>query len=115
MSTEVAGAMRSGEVVAKRTKSMSSGPTPASAIALRPAMVPKERAVPPMRRSRMPVRSEIHSSLVSRVSDSSSFVTMRSGRPIPQPLKRTPMMSAPYWLGNPTSLGPSLHATMARR
>ena len=87
----VAGAIRSGDVVARMMKSMSAGVRPASAIALRAASAPRERVVPPMRRSRIPVRSEIHSSDVSRVSESSSFVTTRSGRPIPQPVKRTPM------------------------
>ena len=63
----VAGAMRSGVVVASTKKSMSDGSTKASSIARFPASTPKDLAEPPMWRSRIPVRSVIHSSEVSRV------------------------------------------------
>ena len=93
-----AGISRSGVVVARTRKSMSPTRSPASSIALRPAMTPRETAEPPMRRSRMPVRSAIHSSEVSSVRESSSFVTMRSGRAMPQPLKRTPIGQLLRWI-----------------
>ena len=87
----VAGAMRSGVVVARMSTSMSLGLTPASFIASVPARTASSRVELPIRRSRIPVRSLIHSSEVSRVLERSSLVTMFSGRPIPQPVKRTPI------------------------
>ena len=89
----VAGAIRSGVVVASTRKSMSEGSTKASSMARFPATTPRDFAEPPMRRSRIPVRSVIHSSVVSRVLESSSLVTIRSGTAMPHPLKRTPMVS----------------------
>jgi hypothetical protein len=44
--------------------------------------------VPPTRRSRIPVRSTIHASVVSRVASRSAFVTTFSGRAAPQPVRR---------------------------
>ena len=93
-----AGHSRSGVVVARTKKSMSPTSSPASAMAFRPAMTPSETAEPPIRRSRMPVRSVIHSSEVSSVRESSSLVTMRSGRAMPQPLKRTPIGQLLRWI-----------------
>ena len=46
--------------------------------------------VPPIRRSRMPVRSRIQASLVSMVTDRSSLVTTLSGTEIPQPVTMPP-------------------------
>ena len=44
-----------------------------------------------MWRSRMPVRSTIHSSLVSRLTAMSSLVTTLSGTAMPQPVIRMPV------------------------
>ncbi len=82
---------------------MSSGPTPVSSIARWAARPPRVREDPPMRRSRMPVRSVIHSSEVSSVLERSSLVTTRSGTAMPHPRKRTPMVKPPE--GLPKSLG----------
>ena len=46
--------------------------------------------VPPIRRSRMPVRSWIQASLVSRKTDRSSLVTTLSGTAMPQPVTMPP-------------------------
>ncbi len=71
------------EQVATITVSMSATVRPASAMALRPASAPMKTAVSvgdAQRRSWIPTRVRIHSSLVSMVVDSSSLVTTRSGR-----------------------------------
>ena len=65
------------------------GRRPASARAARPASVASPEVVPPTRRSLMPVRSVIHSSLVSMVAARSSLVTILSGRAVPQPVIAT--------------------------
>src|SRR5208282_2224440 len=46
---------------------------------------------PAMRRSRMPVRVRIHSSLVSRVFSNSSLDSTRTGRQLPVPRRATPI------------------------
>ena len=56
-----------------------------------PASMARPEVVPPMRRSRMPVRSTIHSSLVSRLTAMSSLVTTLSGTAMPQPVIRMPL------------------------
>src|SRR5689334_12897859 len=61
---------------------------PACSSAARPASTARPAVVPPMRRSQMPLRSRIHSSLVSRVAARSSLVTILSGRAAPQPAMR---------------------------
>ena len=61
------------------------GSTPACSMARRPASTDSDAVVPPTRRSRMPVRSLIHASLVSIVLARSSLVTTLSGRAVPQP------------------------------
>ena len=79
--------------VATMTVSMSAGCRPASASAFALALAPIETTVsssPPNRRSAMPTRLRIHSSLVSMISDSSSLVTTRSGRKWPSPVIREP-------------------------
>ena len=83
-----------------------SGSTPASSMALRPAMsAERHRAEPPMRRSRMPVRSVIHSSDVSSVEESSSLVTMRSGNRDAPALEANAHVSAPFAGSSAHSLG----------
>ena len=75
----VPGTVWSGVVVARIRTSMSAGLTPALAIAACAASVASPDVVPPTRRSRMPVRSVIQSSLVSIVAARSSLVTTLSG------------------------------------
>ena len=62
------------------------GPGPPAA-----ASMARPDVVPPMWRSRMPVRSMIHSSLVSRLTAMSSLVTTLSGTAMPQPVIRMPV------------------------
>ena len=50
-----------------------------------------EAVVPPIRRSEIPVRATIHSSLVSRVFSRSWLVTTFSGRAVPQPEMTAPV------------------------
>jgi hypothetical protein len=53
--------------------------------------------VPPMWRCLMPVRSVIQASLVSRVAERSSLVTILSGTLIPQPVTIAPGMAQAPW------------------
>jgi hypothetical protein len=79
----VDGSRRSGVAVESTIRSSSPGWMPARSIAMREACAAMSAApisAGAMRRSWMPVRSRIHSSFVSSVFDSSSFVTTRSGR-----------------------------------
>ena len=79
----VAGNAWSGVLVARMIASTSPGTAPASARAARAAAVPMNAAVScgaAMWRCRMPVRSRIHSSVVSTVRASSSLLTARAGR-----------------------------------
>jgi hypothetical protein len=72
----------SGVMVATMMRSMSSGATPASAIARRAASRARSEvasAGPAMRRSRMPVRVVIHSSEVSTMRSRSALVITRAG------------------------------------
>src|SRR6478736_2470674 len=69
---------------------MRSGAMPARSSALRAASAARPLVVLPMRRSLMPVRSVIHSSLVSMVAARSSFVTILSGTAIPHPRTTRP-------------------------
>ena len=76
------------KVVATITKSMSDPSSPAAARAFRAASAPKVEEVSPgplTRRSWMPVRWTIHSSLVSTLFANSSFVTIREGTALPEP------------------------------
>ena len=82
----------SGDAVATTRRSMSVGDSPARLIASAAAAVPSVDDVSPgaaIRRSRMPVRSTIHSSLVSRVASRSAFVRRPSGTAVPQPSTET--------------------------
>ena len=87
---EVPGTIWSGVVVARITPSISSGRRPALASAAIPASMASCEVVPPIRRSRMPVRSWIQASLVSMVTDRSSLVTTLSGTAMPQPVMMPP-------------------------
>jgi len=83
MSQAVEGSHRSGVAVETIRMSTSIGSMPAFSMALRAARAPISAALmsgSAMRRSRMPVRVRIHSSEVSTISSSSSFVRTRSGR-----------------------------------
>jgi len=94
MKQAVDGKTISGVIVATTISSMSFGSSPAAAIALRAAAAPREAVVSPgpaMRRSRMPVRWTIHSSLVSTIVDRSALVRRFSGTEEP-----VPAMMAPY-------------------
>ena len=86
----VPGTMPSGVVVASTRWSISSGVLPARASAACAASMARPEVVPPMWRSRIPVRSTIHSSLVSRRTAMSSLVTTLSGTAMPQPVIRIP-------------------------
>ena len=86
----VPGTMPSGVVVASTRLSISSGVLPAEARAAWAASMARPEVVPPMWRSLMPVRSTIHSSLVSRRTAMSSLVTTLSGTAMPQPVMRIP-------------------------
>src|SRR5690348_7130700 len=82
----VAGKMRSGVVVPSTTMSSSNALTPASANACWAARNARSPVVSPSaatRRSRMPVRVRIHSSLVSTIFSRSALVTTRSGSALP--------------------------------
>ena len=52
--------------------------------------------VPPTRRSRMPVRSTIHSSVVSSMASRSALVTTLSGSAVPQPVIAAPTSSVDH-------------------
>ena len=72
----------SGEEVATRIMSSSEAATPDRSRASRAAAVASSNVGVPgsaIRRSRIPVRSAIHWSVVSTVRSSSAFVTIRSG------------------------------------
>ena len=86
----VPGTMPSGVVVASTRWSISSAVRPAQASAACAASMARPDVVPPMWRSRIPVRSTIHSSLVSRLTAMSSLVTTLSGTAMPQPVIRIP-------------------------
>ena len=68
------------------------GPAPPA-----PASMARPTVVPPTRRSRMPVRSMIHASVVSSVASRSALVTTLSGRAVPQPV--IPHRGCPRVLG----------------
>ena len=88
----VAGKAMSGVTVATISRSMSAGSTPACASAARAAgsaMSDSASSSRAMRRSRIPVRTTIHSSVVSTSLDSSSFVITRSGTLAPMPVIET--------------------------
>mmetsp|Transcript_47629 Transcript_47629/g.113396 ORF Transcript_47629/g.113396 Transcript_47629/m.113396 type:complete len:225 (+) Transcript_47629:576-1250(+) len=83
--------MSSGEDVAQITKSISEGSMPDISNAPRPALIAMSRSVwSPFRtlRCSMPVREEIHSSLVSTIDSMSLLVTSVSGTPWPTPMQR---------------------------
>ena len=75
----VPGTIPSGVVVARMRWSISAAVRPALASAAWAASMARPDVVPPMWRSRMPVRSTIHSSLVSRRTAKSALVTTLSG------------------------------------
>ncbi len=73
----------SGVAVATRMRSISSAVMPASSSAFCAALDARSLVCSSgaaMRRSLMPVRETIHSSVVSTIFSSSAFVRMRSGR-----------------------------------
>ncbi len=79
----------SGVTVATISRSMSAPVTPASASAARAAGSARSESAcssVAMRRSRIPVRSMIHSSDVSTYFARSSFVITRSGTYVPRPV-----------------------------
>ena len=59
-------------------------------MALRPDSADSPAVVPPTRRSWMPVRSRIHSSLVSIIPARSSLVRTLGGSAVPQPVMTAP-------------------------
>ena len=81
--TAVAGKVRSGVAVAQMTRSMSTGSMPARTSACLAAAMPRSEVNSPsaaMWRCLMPVRSMIHSSVVSTMREMSALVMMRFGR-----------------------------------
>lgn len=91
----VGGSEASGVLVATTTRSIEAGSAPASSSAARPASIASPVVEPPMRRSRIPVRSTIHASEVSSVASRSELVTTFEGRLAPTPATRMP--TAPHW------------------
>lgn len=90
---EVAGTARSGVQVARTRRSTSVGDRAARSRARRPASVASDDTVPPMRRSRIPERVAIHSSVVSRRASRSALVTTVSGKALPQPVITAPVVT----------------------
>src|SRR6185295_4314898 len=85
---DVAGMGMSGVTVAQMIRSTSAGGTPAASSAWRHASVANwdmTSPSPAIRRSRMPVRVVIHSSLVSTIFSRSRLVTTREGTLLPVP------------------------------
>ena len=85
----VAGNGMSGVIVAQMIKLISSARTPACSIARRAAAAPMSDvhwSAAAMRRSLMPVRVVIHSSVVSSIFSKSAFVKMPSGKLCPIPM-----------------------------
>ena len=83
MRQAVAGKNMSGDAVAQRIRSTSAAKTPACSSAARAAAAPRSLVCSPspaIRRSLMPVRDVIHSSLVSTIFSISAFVMTRAGR-----------------------------------
>ena len=83
----------SGVTVATMTRSRSAAATPASSsdsLAAGSARSERASSGAAIRRSRMPVRSMIHSSEVSIIVESSSLVMTRSGTCAPRPVIETP-------------------------
>ena len=94
-SADEVGNIMSGVTVAQMSRSISFASTPASAraaIAAGRAISVSASSFAAIRRSRIPVRSTIHSSVVSTSFASSSFVSTRSGTCVPSPVipMRTP-------------------------
>src|SRR5262245_26212114 len=97
---DVAGTVRSGVVVARTRASIDSTSSPDIASAARPASAESPAVVPPTWRSRMPVRSMIHSSLVSSpMSARSWLVSTFGGSAVPHPV-----MTAPRAFGRVTGI-----------
>src|SRR6478735_5200148 len=111
---EVAGTVRSGVVVASTSVSMSPASIPAMSSAARPLSIDRPAVVPPTWRSRMPVRSTIHSSVVSRYWARSSFVTRLGGRAVPQPVMTAPPTPTGIW-GMSSPLVDRIRPCAARR
>src|SRR5664280_3341131 len=91
MIADVAGIGCSTVAVASTSSSISSGSTPASAIARLPASTAIVATLSPSLttwRSRMPVRETIHSSEVSTILSKSLLVKIFSGRQVPKPAMR---------------------------
>src|SRR3954451_442560 len=89
----VEGKTISGVIVATMIRSSSEAAMPAESSALRAAAVASDAVVSPspaMRRSLIPVRWTIHSSLVSTIFDRSSLVSRFSGRALPVPVRMAP-------------------------
>src|SRR3954454_8048658 len=83
----------SGVIVPTTISSISAGVSPAASMARRAAAVPRVAVVSPsetIRRSRMPVRWTIQSSLVSTIRANSSLVRRFSGRQLPVPAMMAP-------------------------
>ena len=82
------GKQESGDEVAKRIRSISSGAIPACSMALAAAFAAISDVLSSVaiRLSPMPVRLRIHSSFVSTIFDRSSFVTICSGTYEPVPI-----------------------------
>ena len=83
IATALAGNVLSGVEVASTTRSIDWASTPAAASAACAALMPMAEVVSPsaaIRRSRIPVRWVIHSSVVSTMRERSELVTTRLGR-----------------------------------
>ena len=94
--------------VARSSRSTSAGSTPAMARASRPAAVDISVTLPSTWRAPMPVRSRIHSSVVSTISARSWLVSWRSGRWVAQPVIRPWAMGCSVMvMGRPVGTGPS--------
>src|SRR5690606_16093224 len=96
----------SGVAVDRTSASMRAGSSPAISSACLPDSTDKLVVLPPIRRSRMPVRAWIHSSLVSIVAARSALVTTLSGKAVPHP-----EITAPWAPGRIAGIGSSSAAS----
>src|SRR5688500_13701604 len=111
---DVAGMGLSGLVVAQIRRSTSSSAMPACLMAAVPASIARVDVVSPspaIRRSRMPVRATIHSSLVSTLASRSALVSVAAGTARPQPPMVSPALTVrPRSLAAPPRGGTSRRA-----
>src|SRR6478609_6514057 len=92
---------------------MSPGATPAFCMAAAPDAIASPEVVLPTRRSRMPLRSTIHASVVSSVASRSALVTTFSGSAVPHPVMRADLTSTSWSCGSEPCNGLARHHALA--